>query len=141
MQEELETRISREGLRNVTLTGALCSEPLRDEYRNADIFFFPSIFEGSPKVIVEAAACGLPVIVRDAYAAETVLHGTTGFQAASNEEMFSYLNILLNDPELCRNMGRAGRLHSTKFDWDCITAQWAKAFIELAPGRRLRSAS
>lgn len=141
MREELELRIFREGLRNVTLAGALGCDALREEYGNADIFFFPSTFEGSPKVIVEAAACGLPVIARDSYTTETVLHGVTGFHAASNEEMFSYLKLLLDSPELRHNMGRAGRQHSTKFDWDCIAAQWARAFIELAPNRQVRSAS
>lgn len=138
---EMEARITREELRNVTLTGTLNAEALREEYRHADIFFFPSTFEGSPKVIVEAAACGLPVVIRDTYAAETVVHGVTGFQAKSDEEMFSYLKLLLDNPELCRELGSAGRMHSTKFDWDHITAQWAKAFVDLAPSRQMRSAS
>ena len=141
MQEELLQRVIREGLGNVTFVGALGSGPLREEYRNADIFFFPSTFEGSPKVIVEAAACGLPVIVRDTYAPETVLHGTTGFQAPSNPEMFSCLKLLLDDPELRHRQGRAGRQHSINFDWDQIAAQWAKTFVQLAPSTRWRSAS
>ena len=141
MREELEERILREGLRNVTLAGALGAVPLRDEYRASDIFFFPSMFEGSPKVVVEAAACGLPVILRDAYAAETVVHGITGFQAASEDEMFSYLRLLIEDPELRLRQGRAGRQHSFKFDWDGIAAQWAATFSELAERRWLRSAS
>lgn len=138
---ELEARIARETLRNVTLTGTLNAEALREEYRQADIFFFPSTFEGSPKVIVEAAACGLPVIARDTYAAETVVHGVTGFQAKSDEEMFCYLKLLLDNPEFCRKLGNAGRLHSGKFDWDGITAHWATTFFALAPSRQARIAS
>jgi glycosyltransferase involved in cell wall biosynthesis len=138
MREELTTRITNEGLRNVALTGALGAVALRDQYRSADIFLLPSTFEGSPKVVVEAAACGLPVIIRDSYWAETVIHGVTGFQAASNEGMFSYLRLLLDEPELRERFGRAGREHSTKFDWDCITAQWATAFAELTSDRRLK---
>ena len=141
MREELEARVVREGLNNVTFAGALGSGPLREEYRAADIFFFPSTFEGSPKVIVEAAACGLPVVVSDTYAAETVIHGETGFQAATNEDMFTYLKRLLDDAELRRKQGRAGRQHSLNFDWDSIAMQWAKAFVELAPSRQLRSVS
>lgn len=141
MREELKANIVRDGLRNVTVVGALGSVPLRDEYRAADVFFFPSTFEGSPKVVVEAAACGLPVIIRDAYAAETVIHGETGFQAATNEEMFSCLGLLLGNPELRRKMGRAGRQYSANFDWDRIASQWTNAFLELAPGRQMRSAS
>jgi glycosyltransferase involved in cell wall biosynthesis len=124
----------------VALAGALESHRLREEYREADIFFFPSTFEGSPKVVVEAAACALPVIVRDTYSAETVVHGVTGFQAVSDDEMFSYLALLLEKPELRRRLGEAGRQHSRKYDWDGIAQQWSDAF-RLIAGSRLRSAS
>ena len=141
MRPELEAQITQLGVRNVTLTGALGAERLREEYRQADVFFFPSTFEGSPKVIVEAAACGLPVICRDCYSAETVIHGHTGYQAASEDDLYSYLKILLDSDELRRQMGRAGRLHSRKFDWGPITDQWASTFVELAEAQTLRYAS
>lgn len=141
MRAELEAQIARQGLRNVILPGALRPEKLREEYRRADIFFFPSTFEGSPKVIVEAAACGLPVICRDCYGAETVIHENTGYQAKSEEEMYSYLKVLLDNEELRSTMGRAGRQHSQHFDWDPISQQWASAFIELAGTQTLRYAS
>jgi len=141
LREELVKRIAREELANVTLTSALGAEDLREEYRRADVFFFPSSFEGSPKVIVEAAACGLPVICRDSYSPETVLHGITGFQGSSDDELFSYLHLLLGSSDLRLRMGRAGRELSQKFDWDLITQQWEETFSEIAEGRRLRCAS
>jgi glycosyltransferase involved in cell wall biosynthesis len=141
MRSDLEIQIARQGLRNVTLPGPLGAEELREQYRGADVFFFPSTFEGSPKVIVEAAACGLPVICRDCYAAETVIHGSTGYQARSEEEMYSYLKILLDSEELRRSMGHIGRRLIQKFDWDSIAEQWASAFVELAGVQRLRYAS
>ncbi|HEX6803121.1 MAG TPA: glycosyltransferase family 4 protein [Terriglobales bacterium] len=137
---ELRTRIGQERLGNVTLAGCLGPEQLREEYRQADIFFFPSTFEGSPKVIVEAAACGLPVIVRDSYSPDTVIHGVSGFHSASNEEMFSFLKLLLENPVLRRQFGEAGRKHSVQFDWDQIANQWATTFAALAQPQ-LRSAS
>src|SRR6266542_1924344 len=140
IREELERRVALEELANVTLTGALRAEELREEYRRADVFFFPSSFEGSPKVIVEAAACGLPVICRDSYSPETVSHGVTGFQASSDDELFSYLRLLLASSDLRLRMGRAGRELSQNFDWDLITRQWEETFSEIAEGQRLRCA-
>ena len=131
MRAQLEFRIQQEGLTNVVMTGVLVSDRLRREYQNADVFFFPSTFEGSPKVVVEAAACGLPVIMRDSYAAETVVHGKTGFQARTQQELFSYLRLLLDRPDLRRQFGDAARKHSRYFDWDCITRQWQDAFLQL----------
>ncbi len=141
MRPELGAQIARQGLNNVTLPGALGPEKLREEYRRADVFFFPSTFEGSPKVIVEAAACGVPVICRDCYAAETVIHRKTGYQARSEEEMYSYLKVLLDNEELRSTMGRAGRQHGEHFDWDPITQRWASTFVELAETQTLRYAS
>ncbi len=141
MRGELEATIEQQHLRNVTVPGAFGTDKLREEYRQADIFFFPSSFEGSPKVIVEAAACGLPVICRDVYAPETVIHALTGLQASSEHELYAFLQLLLNDADRRREMGLAGREHSHKFDWDLIAQQWAATFVELAGQQALRYAS
>jgi len=138
---ELTKRIEELQLRNVSLTGLLSAEKLREEYRAADIFLFPSRWEGSPKVILEASACGLPVIARNDYSPETVIHGVTGFQAASNEEVFDYLGRLLVNPQLGRELGKNARRHSTNYDWNVITAQWEEVFIRLAGLRAQARAS
>ena len=49
MENELKLRIEREQLRNVTLTGLLGVDQLKQEYQHADVFFFPSTWEGSPR--------------------------------------------------------------------------------------------
>jgi glycosyltransferase involved in cell wall biosynthesis len=141
MRSQLFERIVREELRNVVLLGLLDVQRLREEYRQADVFLFPSTWEGSPKVLLEAAACGVPVIVRNNYSPETVVNNVTGYQAASDEELYSRLEVLLADSELRTKLGRAGRLHSLKFDWGVIAAQWADVFARLANGTELRQAS
>jgi len=137
---DLMKRVEREALRNVRFCGMLNADQLRTEYRTADIFLFPSVWEGSPKVILEAAACGLPVIARNNYAPETVLHGVTGYQATSDDEIFSFLRRLLENPEHRRDLGRHGTQHSQKYDWDLIAGRWAETFIELANAPAARRA-
>jgi glycosyltransferase involved in cell wall biosynthesis len=119
-------------LANVQFTGAIPIAQVREEYRRADIFFFPSKWEGSPKVILEAAACGLPVIASAAYEPETVVHGSTGYLASEPEQFFSYLGRLLENPELRCDLGRARRAHAQKFDWAGVTAKWEEIFERLA---------
>jgi glycosyltransferase involved in cell wall biosynthesis len=138
---DLTARIAHEELGNVRLLGLLNAEQLRSEYRNSDVFLFPSLWEGSPKVVLEAAACGLPVIVRNNYSPETVVHGSTGFQAASDDDIYSSLDALLTNFELRRSMGHAGRLHSLRFDWSVIVAQWEETFARLAYENAWRQAS
>ncbi len=49
MAAELKDRKQREKLTNVVFAGLLGTEGLRQEYQRADVFFPPSIWEGSPK--------------------------------------------------------------------------------------------
>jgi len=138
---ELKRRVDRDGLANVVLLGMLNAEQVREEYRSADVFLFPSKWEGSPKVILEAAACGLPVIARNNYSPETVVHGVTGYQAASDSEIYLFLEALLVCADLRLKQGRSGRQHSLNYDWDLITSQWADAFEDLAAVRRIGQAA
>jgi glycosyltransferase involved in cell wall biosynthesis len=124
------------GLTNVTMRGPLGRMAVREEYRTADIFMFPSRWEGSPRVLLEAAACGLPVVARKDYEPESVIDGKTGFLAGTDGEMILRLQQLLADPDLSRAFGRAGRSHVARFSWDLITRQWESIFTRLALAHR-----
>jgi glycosyltransferase involved in cell wall biosynthesis len=131
MAEELRARVQKERLGNVTLLGAIETTSVREQCQQADVSLFPSLWEGSPKVILEAAACGLPVIARKNYEPETVIDGQTGYLVASDAELFMRVEELLSGPDLRRNLGEAGRRHSERFDWDVITRQWEGIFERL----------
>lgn len=135
MAAELCERVRRENFGNVIFLKGLSEEALRQQYQQADIFLFPSKWEGSPKVILEAAACGVPVIARNNYTPETVVDGVTGYTVSSDEQLYARLRNLLESPLLRRDLGHAGRLHSEKFDWDVLTRRWEEIFVELAAGR------
>jgi glycosyltransferase involved in cell wall biosynthesis len=140
MAGELKARMEREKLRNVTMVGLLAAEPLKRQYQQADIFLFPSKWEGSPKVLLEAAACGQPVIARNNYQPETVVDGETGYLVGSDDELFARLQELLAHPEQRRKFGEAGRKHSLRFDWDPITRRWEEIFLNLVSRKTARAA-
>lgn len=139
MATELQARVRDQRLTNVTLTGSLSSTALREQYRRADIFLFPSRWEGSPKVILEASACGLPILARRDYRPETVIDGKTGYLGGSDAELLDNLGKLMENPELRRTMGWAARAHSEKFDWGRITRMWEQVFLELVARRKAAS--
>jgi glycosyltransferase involved in cell wall biosynthesis len=139
MAQQLRARA--EELPNVTMRGTLSRAAVRDEYRAADIFLFPSRWEGSPRVLMEAAACGLPVIARKDYEPESVIDGETGFLTASEDEIMMRLGQLLTNSELRRRLGKAGRSHMARFSWDVITCQWETIFTRLATSRMKDSPS
>lgn len=139
LDSELRAAIKQRGLANCEVAGGRYGEDLREQYRRADIFLFPSHWEGSPKVILEAAACGLPVLARRDYEPQTVLHGETGFLGGSDDEVLQHLRAVLADGELRLKLGRASRRLSERFDWDIIARQWEQLFLDQAAKLELSS--
>lgn len=139
MASELKLQIEQERLTNCELVGSLSHSDLLQQYRRADVFLFPSRWEGSPKVILEAAACGLPVIARRDYGPETVVDGQTGYLGKSDDELLERLRYPLGNSDLRRNMGRASRALSERFDWSVIVPLWEEAFVTEAARQGHRS--
>jgi glycosyltransferase involved in cell wall biosynthesis len=84
----------------------------------ADVFVFPSLFEGSAVVTYEALACGLPSVVTP-NAGSVVRDGIEGFLVPSGdvERLAEGMERLGSDPELRAAMSRAARRRAEEFDW------------------------
>ncbi len=77
---------------------------------NADVFVFPSLFEGSAVVTYEALACGLPSVVTPE-SGSVVRDGIEGFEVAARdvESLAGRMEQLGNDPALRERMSTAAR--------------------------------
>lgn len=78
----------------------------------ADVFTFPSLWEGYPGAVLEAMALGLPVVASDiAPVREIVASGVTGllFPPGEPDALAAALSTLISDPELRRRFGAEGR--------------------------------
>lgn len=78
----------------------------------SDIVCLPSYREGLPKILLEAAACGRPIITTNvAGCREVVENGVNGYfvPAKDAKELENAMKELILDPELCHKMGMAGR--------------------------------
>jgi len=126
------------GCRNVTFLGHLSSEQLGEQMRRSDIFFLPSVIEGHPQVMLQAAACGLPVIAMNIYRPEYVVDGKTGFLAADDTDLAARLELLVRNKTLRQDMGKAAAIHAQQYDWDAITQQWEQCFTEAVARRRAK---
>lgn len=87
-------------------------ERLVDLYRRADIFCLPTLGDSNPWVILEAMACGTPVVSTTVGAIPELLgHGEAGVvvEPGDRDALGSALDKLLDDDELGRDLGAAGR--------------------------------
>lgn len=78
----------------------------------AHIVCLPSYREGLPKVLLEAASCGKPIVTTDTSGCrEVVKDGINGFlvPVKDPEKLAQAIEKLIKDPELRNNMGRQGR--------------------------------
>lgn len=109
-REELELTVSKRNIDNIRFEGYV-QEPWRF-LQSLDVYFQPSLYEGLCITVIEAMACGLPVVGSDVGGiSQTVEHGRTGF-IANPEDIDSftdYLRKLISDPELRTEMGEASR--------------------------------
>ncbi|HMB04347.1 MAG TPA: glycosyltransferase family 4 protein [Isosphaeraceae bacterium] len=84
----------------------------------ADVFVFPSLFEGSAVVTYEALACGLPSLVTP-NAGSVVRDGVEGFvvPARDVEALAERMERLGSDPELRARMSAEARARAVAFGW------------------------
>ena len=93
---------------------------LRNIYQENDIFLFPTLLEGMPLVVLEAMACGLPVITTPNGPGDIVRDGVDGFLVPPRDvdAIVDCLERLGRDPELRIWMGRNARRRAQNFTWE-----------------------
>lgn len=107
----LRRAVRRAGVEDkIVFPGAVPWEAMPDLYLAADLFASASLSEVQPMTLLEAAACGLPAVVRrdEAYR-ELVVDGYNGRQADSDAELAQVIARLLPDAGELRRLSRNAR--------------------------------
>jgi glycosyltransferase involved in cell wall biosynthesis len=111
--EDLKEFIRKKGLTDfVTISGGVYGADKEDLLRESDIFVFPSYKEAFGLVNLEAMQRGLPVISSNEGAIpEVIQDGVSGYIVAPKniDQLADRVLKLVNNPELRKNMGKAGR--------------------------------
>jgi len=89
-------------------------------YQHADVFVFPTLIEGMPLVVLEAMACGLPVITTPNGPGDIVRDGLDGYLVPPRDvnAIVDRLGRLRADPSLRKKMGHNARQRALSFTWD-----------------------
>jgi glycosyltransferase involved in cell wall biosynthesis len=92
---------------------------LAQRYRASHVLVLPTLVEGMPLVVLEAMACGLPVIVTANGPAGVVRDGVEGFivPARNDEALADRLQRLYQDEDLRQRMGQAAAERARQFGW------------------------
>jgi glycosyltransferase involved in cell wall biosynthesis len=118
---------------HVDLTGTVARKDIREHYNWADVFFLPSICEGSATVTYEALACGLPVVTTP-NAGSPVQDGADGFIVPIYDvaAMSRCLRRLHEDRELLHRCSRAAVLQAPEYSLAAYQRRLLAALSSLA---------
>ncbi|GAB2539579.1 glycosyltransferase family 4 protein [Rhodanobacter koreensis] len=102
---------------------------------SVDVVVLPSYREGLPRTLVEAAACGLPLITTDVPGCrEVVSDGVDGLlvPVANSEALAQAIRRLQDDPEFARQLGAAARSKArAQFDERIVIQRTMAVYAEL----------
>lgn len=96
----------------VLLEGPVNQDKIQKFYQQADAFVLPSFAEGIPVVLMEAMAIEVPcVTTRITGIPELIRDGIDGLLVtpSDDEELAGVIARMIREPELCRQLGEAGR--------------------------------
>lgn len=134
LRRRLQPHISSGG---IVVTGYVTRETLRDLYRTATVFVYPSHFEGFGLPVLEAMACGAPVVTTSAGAIpEAAGHAAVLVPPGRPDELAEALGSLLGAEDKRRELSALGIAHAKQFSWTKAASRAGELFREAAETRR-----
>jgi len=133
LYESIFATIQELGLEeHVLLPGFVAEEDLPTLYNMAELFAYPSLYEGFGLPIIEALACGTPVLTGDnSCLPEAGGPGAIYVNAQSIEEIADGLVRLTTDSALRASLSRAGLEHAAQFTWQRSAQQLLQAYQQV----------
>ena len=118
---------------DIVFTGFAPNSDLPDLYCGAELFVFPSLYEGFGLPVLEAMNCGVPVACSNISSIPEVI-GDAGilFDPYDDEAIADAMRRLLTDPGLLKDCRERGLARARKFAWSATAA----LTLKVAPGSR-----
>jgi glycosyltransferase involved in cell wall biosynthesis len=133
-RHELERLAEGLELRNVTFVGRIPQERVHELYDSADIYLNSSDIDNMPGSLIEAFACGLPVVTTDAGGIPYIVtHEKTGLLVPRGDHAALALAAirLLDEPGLALRIIHNARDECHKYTWPAVRNQWVALYYSL----------
>jgi glycosyltransferase involved in cell wall biosynthesis len=115
------------------LPGYIAQDSLPALYRKADLFVFPSLYEGFGLPLIEAMACGTPVLTSNAASLPEVAgDAAIMFNPCDTAAIGNALGRVLGDGQLRRELRARGLARSACFSWQRTAAETLAVYRAIA---------
>jgi glycosyltransferase involved in cell wall biosynthesis len=135
--EPISNAVESSGLMDdVSFVGYVAEADLPALYGAADAFLFPSEYEGFGLPLLEAMACGTPVVSsRTSSLPELAGEAALLIDPHDAGALTAAIRHIIDQPEVARSMRQRGLLQARKFTWKATACQTAQLYIEMVGQR------
>jgi len=129
----LKQMIIRSSLKNVTLAGFVGENEKIHLLQNTQALVLPSRFEGWGIVVLEAAACGKPVIVSDIPELQYAVDAGFGisFKTGDAQDLAQKIKFLIENAPRRIEMGQKAREYARDYTWDKISLDYERLLLKI----------
>jgi glycosyltransferase involved in cell wall biosynthesis len=116
----------------VRMTGFVSDEDLPLWYGAADLFVYPSLYEGFGLPVVEAMACATPVVTSNTSSLPEVAGDAALLVAPADDALALGIRRVLTDPALAHDLRRRGQARAAEFTWERTAERTVAVYREVA---------
>jgi glycosyltransferase involved in cell wall biosynthesis len=124
LKKKLQLAIQKKQFDNILLKGFLSPESIAKELRQAHAFLLTSIAEGTPTALLEAMACGLPIVSSKAGGISALLEeGTNAYFVDDPMDADAFVQRIIElkqQVQKQREMGEVNRKKARSFRWQKV---------------------
>ena len=123
---------------SVTMIDYLDNEKIPGIYKDSDIFVLPSLMEGVPRTILEAMACGVPVVTTDLPHLVDIIDGAGLVVPSKDPAVLSEAILtILEDPSLAETMSQRARTKiEQEYSWEDTVGKTLALYGAVIASRR-----
>jgi alpha-1,3-rhamnosyl/mannosyltransferase len=118
----------------IIIRDSVAADELVALYNRAEALVFPSLYEGFGLPILEAMACGCPVLCSDTTAPPEVA-GDAALLLPPNDDaaIAAAMRRIVEDRALQQSLSERGIRRAALFDWQKMAAETVRLYAEIAP--------